>query len=157
MEQTASWWMYLLNAFNPIMALFMLLQFKLIQQQALQATADNTPASLPPLASAIAGLLTQVLMAAFMYAFWLGAHSLVFWCLNKPFYMDAIDAYFYKPPLVVYWFPYLFGLFFISYSSLIEPKLTSLRIKTLMNTLNYLAFAASLYMVFVTYLKWLTT
>lgn len=68
MELTVSWWMYVLNAFTPIMALFMLLQFKLIQQQALQATPDNSPAPLPPLASAIAGLLTQVLMAAFMYA-----------------------------------------------------------------------------------------
>ncbi|GAB2923203.1 hypothetical protein [Rheinheimera gaetbuli] len=154
MAQTASWWMYVLNAFTPMMTLFMLLQFKLIQQQALQAKPDNAPASLPPFASAIAGLLTQVLMAAFMYAFWLGAHWLVFWCLNKPLY---IDAYFFKPPLVVYWFPYLFGLFFISYSSLIEPKLTSLRIKAVMGSINYLAFAACFYMVFVTYLKWLTT
>lgn len=155
MELIIPWWMYALNAFTPFITIIMLAQLKAKQpKDAAGQEQANVTEPLPPLASFIAGLLTQVIMAAFMYAFWLGGHWLVFWCLNKPLY---IDAYFYKPPLVVYWFPYLFGLFFISYCSLIEPKLTSLRIKTLMNTLNYLAFAASLYMVFVTYLKWLTT
>lgn len=103
----------MLNAFTPIMVMMMLLQLRLSQQQETQPHSGNASEPFSPLISVIAGLLTQVILAAMVYAFWLGAHWLVFWVFSKP--LD-IAAYFYKPALLAYWFPYLFGLFFVSYS-----------------------------------------
>ena len=155
MEQTASWWMYVLNAFSPFFALIMLAHLKSEQQKETGSNTASTNAAepLPPLASAFAGILTQVIMAGFLYTLWLAAHWLIFWLLNKPLH---IAAYFYKPALLAYWFPYLFGLYVVYYSAVIAPQLSSMRIKAVFNTIHSLGFAASLYMVFVTYLKWLT-
>ncbi|MBU2071301.1 MAG: hypothetical protein KKE08_01625 [Gammaproteobacteria bacterium] len=155
MELSASWWMYLLNAFTPVLAIIM--QAHLIAEQQKAASGNTEPVKaaepLPPIVSAVAGLLTQVIMAAFIYTFWLAAHWLVFWFLNKPF---NVDAYFYKPAHLAYWFPYLFGLYFACYSVVVAPNLSSTRFKIVMNSVNFLGFVASLYMVAVTYLKWLT-
>ena len=148
MALTVSWWMYLLNAFTPVLSIIMLAQ--LLSEQ--QKTARSNTAPQSPLASVIANLVTQLIMAALMYALWLAAHWLIFWLLNKPLH---IAAYFYKPALLAYWFPYLFGLYVVCYSAVIAPQLSSMRIKAVFNTIHSLGFAASLYMVFVTYLKWL--
>ena len=149
MALTVSWWMYLLNAFTPVLSIIVLAQ--LLSEQ--QKTARSNTAPQSPLASVIANLVTQLIMAAFMYALWLAAHWLIFRLLNKPLH---IAAYFYKPALLAYWFPYLFGLYLVFYSAVIAPQLSSMRIKAVFNTIHSLGFAASLYMVFVTYLKWLT-
>ncbi|MDP5148955.1 hypothetical protein [Rheinheimera baltica] len=152
MDLTVSWWMYLLNTFTPVMVLMMLLQLRPPQQTETQPAVGNAAEPFSPWVSVIAGLLSQVILAAILYAFWLGAHWLVFWMLSKPLY---ITAYFYKPAVLAYWFPYLFGLFFISYSVYLQPKLRSTQIKAGIKTLNYVGCVASVYMVFVTYLKWL--
>jgi hypothetical protein len=152
MEVTVSWWMYLLNTFTPVMVLMMLLQLRSSQESQTQPPAGNAAEPFSPLVFAIAGLLTQFVLAAILYAFWLGAHWLMFWLLSKPLY---IAAYFYKPAVLAYWFPYLFGLFFISYCVFLQPKLCSKQIKASIRTLNYVGCVASVYMVFVTYLKWL--
>lgn len=154
MALNVSWWMYVLNAFSPFLALIMLAHLKSEQQKETGSNTVSTNAAepLPPLASAFAGILTQVIMAGFLYAFWLAAHWLIFWLLNKPLHLDA---YFYKPAQLAYWFPYLFGLYLVFYSTIIAPQHSAMRIKAVFNTIHYLGFGASFYMVFVTYLKWL--
>ena len=78
MALTVSWWMYLLNAFTPVLSIIMLAQ--LLSEQ--QKTARSNTAPQSPLASVIANLVTQLIMAALMYALWLAAHWLIFWLLN---------------------------------------------------------------------------
>jgi hypothetical protein len=147
MEVNISWWMYLLNAFTPFIAFGMLIASK-------QKKQDQTSSkqALPPMADAIATLMTYMIMAGLLYAFWFAAHWLIFWLLDKPLH---IALYFDKPLIAAYWFPYLFGLLFVPYSLLIAPKITRLRVEAILNRVLALGFLASFYMVCITYLKWL--
>lgn len=155
MDGQVDWWMYLLSAFTPVV---MLLTLGSLKANAEQKNSTNkadkgiTAPDISPLGVSITTALTQVVLGGMLYALWLGGHGLVFWLIDKPLH---ISAYFYKPPLVAYWFPYLFGLFFIIYRVLIAPKISQMRIKTIMHGLISLGFVAACYMVMITYLKWL--
>lgn len=148
MNVNVEWWMYLLNAFTPLLAFGALVASKQETQKPVKAEQ-----ALPPVESAIATILTYLIMGGIFYAFWFAAHWLVFWLLNKPLH---IASYFYKPLIIAYWFPYIFGMFSLLYILLVAPKIRQGCVKTIINKVALLGFSASFYMVCITYLKWLT-
>lgn len=166
MSAAVEWWMYLAHAFTPMMLLLGMPAL----MQARQGTASNgeagtasetTDTALPQVpVSAVnskfavfaSSVITQLLLTAIFYGLWLAAHWLVFWFLNKPF---NVDAYFYKPAHLAYWFPYLFGAVVYSYYALAGPLLNNQLQKNLLHGIIVTGALASTYMVFVTYLAWL--
>lgn len=158
MELPLAWWMYLLHAFSPLLVLFMVGAAaqtpKPTQQSARNADSVAATASLPPHIESMASMLTFGVMGVLCYIIWLAAHWLVFSMLDKPL---QLDAYFYKPMLVAYWFPYVFGMCFVLYWKCIASHIVRDVIKTRMYRLAVFGFIASFYMVAITYLKWLTT
>lgn len=155
MSGQAEWWMYVLNAFTPVIALLALVSIKTNKEKdspSVKTANRITAPEMSPLVSSLATALTQVVMSSILYAMWLGGHWLVFWFLDKPL---NINAYFYKPALIIYWYPYLFGLFCMLYWLLIEPKISQERIKNIMYCVFYLGFLLAFYMVIITYVKWL--
>lgn len=155
MNGQAQWWMYLLNAFTPVIAFLALVSIKASKEKdnlSVKGAKGISPPEMSPLMSSLATALTQVVMGGILYALWLGGHWLVFWFLDKPL---NINGYFYKPALVIYWYPYLFGLFCLYYFTLLEPKISQERIKNIMYRVFYLGFLLAFYMVIITYLKWL--
>lgn len=166
MSAPVEWWMYLAHAFSPMMLLLGLPALV----QARQDTASNdkavtgsetTDTALPQvpvsavnskLAVFASSVITQLLLTAIMYGLWLGAHWLVFWFLGKPLHLDV---YFYKPALLAYWFPYLFGAATFSYYALVKPLLHNAQLKNLLHGIIVIGTLLSTYMVFITYLAWL--
>ena len=167
MSAPVEWWMYLAHAFGPMMLLFALPMLLKAQRQAVssaetvaasetvQSAAVQTPAISVNVCVQVfaSSLITQLLLTAIMYGLWLGAHWLVFWFLGKPLHLDG---YFYKPALLAYWFPYFFGAAAYSYYALAEPLLHNAQLKNLLRSIIVTGVLASTYMVFITYLAWLS-
>lgn len=165
MSVPVEWWMYLAHAFSPMMLLLASPLLLRAQHEAAAITAGTTSEAIEPIAAQTptnsvnaraliftSCLITQLLTTAIMYGFWLGAHWLVFWFLGKPLHLDV---YFYKPALLAYWFPYLFGAATFSYYALAKPLLHNAQLKNLLHGIIVIGTLLSTYMVFITYLAWL--
>ena len=158
MELQPAWWMYSLHAFTPALVLTMAAlpakEVKSSQGTDFDSNSTNSTSRLPSMSEATISILTYVIMSIVYYGIWFVAHGLAFWWLGKPM---SLNAYFYKPAMLIYWFPYVFGLVFVLYRAFLASYIFGALAKSIIHRLTVLGFFVSLYMVLITYLKWLTT
>lgn len=140
-KMEVEWWMYFTHAFSPLLVKFF--------TESTSRQADNPQDNVDP--GVVGNLLGVLIFSAFFYLLWAGIHWLVFWVFDIKF---LFEEFFFKPISVPYLAPYIIGAGFVVYQSKLD-RFTNKNWKSGVSLVFAIFLIAAIYMILVTYIKWL--